>query len=203
MGAEQSGFIADLGYETYQKVLNEAVMELKEDEFADLYEEEKAKNGEEESFVLDCQMETDMELMFPSDYIESGSERMNLYRQLDNVKDEADLKAYESRLEDRFGKMPQQALNLMQLVRLRWLAISLGFERMVLKNGRMSGYFIEVDDSPYYQSKAFGRILAYFQTHALRCKLRDQAGKRSIVFENVKTIDEAYAILDAITHTEA
>ena len=203
LGAEQSGFIADLGYETYQKVLNEAVMELKEDEFADLYEEEKAKNGEEESFVLDCQMETDMELMFPSDYIESGSERMNLYRELDNVKDEADLKAYESRLEDRFGKMPQQALNLMQLVRLRWLAISLGFERMVLKNGRMSGYFIEVDDSPYYQSKAFGRILAYFQTHALRCKLRDQAGKRSIVFENVKTIDEAYAILDAITHTEA
>lgn len=201
LGAEQSGFIADLGYETYQKVLTEAVMELKEDEFAELYEEEKAENGEDGIYVYDCQMETDMELMFPSDYIESVSERMNLYRELDNVKDEAALKAYESRLQDRFGKLPQEALNLLQLVRLRWLAISLGFERMTLKNERMIGYFVMEDDSPYYQSKAFGKILSYFQSHAIRCKLREQTGKRSIVFSDVRSINEAYNILDTIEHS--
>lgn len=201
LGAEQSGFIADLGYETYQKVLTEAVMELKEDEFAELYEEEKAENGEDGIYVYDCQMETDMELMFPSDYIESVSERMNLYRELDNVKDEAALKAYESRLQDRFGKLPQEALNLLQLVRLRWLAISLGFERMTLKNERMIGYFVMENDSPYYQSKAFGKILSYFQSHAIRCKLREQTGKRSIVFSDVRSINEAYNILDTIEHS--
>lgn len=202
LGAEQSGFIADLGYETYQKVLTEAVMELKVDEFADLYEEERAETGEDGVYVYDCQMETDMELMFPSDYIESVSERMNLYRELDNVKDEGALEAYRLRLEDRFGKLPQQALNLLQLVRLRWLAITLGFERVTLKNERMIGYFVMDDESPYYQSKSFGKILNYFQSHAVRCKLRDQSGKRSIVFADVRSIDEAFGILDTIEHTE-
>lgn len=202
LGAEQSGFIADLGYETYQKVLNEAVMELKVDEFADLYEEERAEAGEEGAYVYDCQMETDMEMMFPSDYVESVSERMNLYRELDNVKDEPALEAYRLRLEDRFGKLPQQASNLLLLVRLRWLAIALGFERITLKNEKMIGYFVVEDDSPYYQSKAFGRVLAYFQSHVVRCKLRDQSGKRSMLFSDVRSIDEAYAILDAILHTE-
>lgn len=198
LGAEQSGFIADLGYETYQKVLNEAVMELKEEEFADLYEEEKADTGEESVYVYDCQMETDMELMFPSDYIESVSERMNLYRELDNVKDEEALQAYEKRLEDRFGKLPQEAINLMQLVRLRWTAISLGFERLTLKNERMMCYFIEAEDSPYFQSKSFEKIIMYVTSHAIRCNFREQAGKRSVVFMDVRSVSEACNILNSI-----
>jgi len=200
LGAEQSGFIADLGYETYQKILNEAVTELKEDEFSDLYHDEQQEKNEK--FVTDCQMETDMELMFPSDYISNVSERMSLYRELDSVKDEAALNDFEKRLEDRFGKFPQQTLNLFQLVRLRWLAIDLGFERLTLKNERMVCYFIQVDDSPYYQSAAFGRVIYYMQNHAIRCKLRDQSGKRSIVFTDVRSIQEAYTILDTITNSK-
>jgi len=200
LGAEQSGFIADLGYETYQKILNEAVTELKEDEFSDLYHDEQQEKNEK--FVTDCQMETDMELMFPSDYISNVSERMSLYRELDSVKDEAALNDFEKRLEDRFGKFPQQTLNLFQLVRLRWLAIDLGFERLTLKNERMVCYFIQVDDSPYYQSAAFGRVIYYMQNHAIRCKLRDQSGKRSIVFTDVRSIQEACTILDTITNSK-
>jgi len=200
LGAEQSGFIADLGYETYQKILNEAVTELKEDEFSDLYHDEQQEKNEK--FVTDCQMETDMELMFPSDYISNVSERMSLYRELDSVNDEAALNDFEKRLEDRFGKFPQQTLNLFQLVRLRWLAIDLGFERLTLKNERMVCYFIQVDDSPYYQSAAFGRVIYYMQNHAIRCKLRDQSGKRSIVFTDVRSIEEAFNILDTITNSK-
>lgn len=202
LGAEQSGFIADLGYEAYQKILNEAVSELKEDEFADLYEEETEAEAEERKYVSDCQMETDMELMFPSDYISNVSERMSLYRELDSVKDEAALQNFETRLEDRFGKFPQQTLDLFQLVRLRWLSIDLGFERLTLKNERMVCYFIPADESPYYQSSAFGKVLSYLQNHAVRCKLREQSGKRSIVFADVRSVGNAYEILDTIAQIE-
>lgn len=198
LGAEQSGFIADLGYEAYQKVLNEAVTELKTNEFADLYAEEENNKEREQQFVTDCQMETDMELTFPSDYIESVSERMSLYRELDNVKDEKELCDFAERLKDRFGEIPSQTEDLLTLVRLRWVAVKLGFERLTLKMNRMTGYFIQADDSPYYQSEAFGRVLNYLQEHAVRCKIRETGGRRSIQFMDVNNVTEAFNILSKI-----
>lgn len=198
LGAEQSGFIADLGYEAYQKVLNEAITELKTNEFSELYEEEGEVGAEGQTFVTDCQIETDMELTLPSDYVESVSERMSLYRELDNVKDEKELTAFEGRLKDRFGALPPQTESLLQLVRLRWLAEKLGFERLTLKQNHMTGYFIQADDSPYYQTEAFGRILTYLQNHAVRCKIRETGGKRSIQFLDVGSVEEAYIILKKI-----
>ena len=201
LGAEQSGFIADLGYETYQKVLNEAVAELKIDEFSDLYQEESNEKGEQLLYVSDCQVETDMELTLPSEYVESVSERMSLYRELDNVKSEEELCSFKSRLEDRFGPLPLQTRYLLQLVRLRWIALELGFERLTLKQNRMVGYFVQVENSPYFQTDAFGKILNYFQNHLERCKLREVSGKRSIVFEDVPNVMEAYEILKKVEET--
>ncbi len=199
LGAEQSGFIADLGYETYQKVLNEAVAELKIDEFSELYKEKETGALDPQlQYVTDCQVETDLELTFPSDYVENVSERMSLYRELDNVKNEGELQAFETKMQDRFGRIPEQTQNLFMLVRLRWLAISLGFEKLTLKQGRMTCYFIQTEDSPYFQSDAFGKILTYFQNHLERCKLRDVAGKRSILFIEVADVTEAYKILQGV-----
>ncbi len=203
LGAEQSGFIADLGYETYHKVLNEAVEELKEDEFSDIYHDEMAEKAEERNFVTDCQIETDMELMFPSGYIESVSERMNLYRELDSVKNEEELTGFEKRLEDRFGKFPAETEDLFILVRLRWVAIRIGFERLTLKNERMIGYFTSSENSPYYQSAAFGKVLYYIQHHAARTKLRETAGKRSVLFSDIKAVKTAYDILKTIDSEQA
>ena len=198
LGAEQSGFIADLGYETYQKILNEAVVELKVDEFSELYQEENADRNNELQFVADCQVETDLELTFPSDYVENISERMSLYRELDNVRDEKELQAFEMKLLDRFGTLPAQTVNLMLMVRLRWIALSLGFEKLTIKQNRMAGYFVQVENSPYFQSEAFGKILNYFQTHIERCKLRDVGGKRSILFSDVSDVRTAYVILKKV-----
>ncbi len=198
LGAEQSGFIADLGYETYQKILNEAVVELKVDEFSELYQEENPDRNNELQFVSDCQVETDLELTFPSDYVENISERMSLYRELDNVRDEKELQAFEMKLLDRFGTLPPQTANLMLLVRLRWIALSLGFEKLTIKQNRMAGYFVQSENSPYFQSEAFGKILNYFQSHVERCKLRDVAGKRSILFVDVNDVRTAYDILQKV-----
>ncbi len=198
LGAEQSGFIADLGYETYQKILNEAVVELKVDEFSELYQEENPDRNNELQFVSDCQVETDLELTFPSDYVENISERMSLYRELDNVRDEKELQAFEMKLLDRFGTLPAQTVNLMLMVRLRWIALSLGFEKLTIKQNRMAGYFVQSENSPYFQSDAFGKILNYFQSHVERCKLRDVAGKRSILFVDVNDVRTAYDILQKV-----
>lgn len=199
LGAEQSGFIADLGYETYHKILNEAVDELKNEEFADLYAEENAEIDENETYVSDCQMETDMELMFPSEYIGNVSERMNLYRDLDNVKDEAELQKFQIDLLDRFGPLPEQAQNLMQLVRLRWLAIDLGFEKLVLKNAHMTAFLITAQNSPYFNSKVFGNVIQYAVEHPARCNFKS-ADKKSILFNDVPSVTDAISILQTIVN---
>lgn len=194
LGAEQSGFIADLGYETYQKILNEAVQELKDEEFSELY----AENPDEkkaQKFVSDCVLETDLELMFPNDYIENIPERMSLYRELDTIENEEELQNFEKRLEDRFGKIPPQVQQLMIVVRLRWLAICYGIERLVLKNERMTAFLVSNLHSPYYQSDAFGAVLQYATQNPQKSKLREQNEKRSVVFSNVKTIENAYDVL--------
>lgn len=195
LGAEQSGFIADLGYEAYQKVLNAAIEELKEQEFSNLFEEDNKAVESDKKYVSDCIVETDMELTFPPDYVESVSERMSLYRELDNVKTEQELSSFEERLIDRFGKVPTQTENLLNLVRIRWRAEQLGFEKLILKQNRMVGYFVQDESSQYFQSPAFGAILDYMQNHAVRCQLREKGGKRSILFLDVDAVDVAYEIL--------
>lgn len=208
LGAEQSGFIADLGYETYQKILTEAVTELKNDEFADLYAQDNAevKADEEviggEDFVAECNIESDLELLFPADYIPSSSERMLLYRELDGLEQDEEVLAYKVRLEDRFGKVPPEGLELMRIVSLRRLGKRLGAEKIFLKGGRMTFFFVSNPDSPYFQSQAFGRVLNYMAAHPRQCNLRDQAGKRSMVIKDVPTVESAVAILQEVMTRE-
>lgn len=199
LGAEQSGFIADLGYETYQKILNEAVQELKQDEFADLYHQEHKDEEETSKYVAECQLESDLELLFPQDYIENVSERMSLYRELDNITTEDELRRFEVRLIDRFGKIPSQSVDLITTVRIRFMAVELGIEKLTLKNERMIAYFISNNDSPYYKSDVFGKILQYMQQHPRNSKLRENQGKRSMIMEPVTTISKAFQILKQIT----
>ena len=198
LGAEQSGFIADLGYETYQKILAEAVKELKNEEFADLYADE-IKAGEEkisgEEFVDECSVESDLELLFPNEYIPSSSERMLLYRELDKLELDKDVDAFKSRLIDRFGKIPSEGEELIRIVPLRRLAKRLGVEKVFLKAGRMTLYFVSNLESPYYQSKSFGKIIEYMSKYPRICNLREQDGKRSMVVRHVATVEEAVAIL--------
>jgi len=195
LGAEQSGFIADLGYETYQKILNEAVHELKYEEFADLYADEVKEHDKDHKFVTDCQIESDLELMFPTNYIENVSERMTLYRELDNLNTEEELNAFEQRLEDRFGKMPEESLQLLIALRLRWLAMQLGFEKVVLKNERLIGYMVSNLKSAYYQTDTFGAVLTYMASHPRNCQLKEQNSRRSVSIKNIKTIEEGYSVL--------
>ena len=202
LGAEQSGFIADLGYETYQKILAEAVKELKEDEFSELYAEELQTAGEEkisgEDFVSECQVESDLELLFPNEYIPSSSERMLLYRELDGLELDKDLLDFKSRLEDRFGKVPPEGQELMRIVPLRRLAKRLGAEKVFLKAGRMTLFFVSNPDSPYYQSAAFGKVIGYMGMNPRYCNLREQNGKRSMVVKNVENVETAVGILQEI-----
>ena len=201
LGAEQSGFIADLGYETYQKILSEAVKELKNDEFADLYAEE-IKAGEEkisgEEFVDECTVESDLELLFPNEYIPSSSERMLLYRELDKLELDKDVEAFKSRLIDRFGKIPPEGEELIRIVALRRLAKRLGIEKVVLKAGRMVLFFVSNLESPYYQSQAFGKIITYMSKYPRNCNLREQNGKRSMVVKDIHDVQSAVTILQEI-----
>ena len=197
LGAEQSGFIADLGYETYQKILNEAVSELKDEEFSELYADEM--NSEQKgTFITDCQIDTDLELLFSQDYIENISERITLYRELDNISNENELLDFQDKLTDRFGEIPDEGMNLMTVVRLRWLAIRLGFERLVLKNGQMTAFFVSNFESAYYRSEIFGKVISYISYHPRKCRLREQNGKRSVIFNDIADITKAWEVLKEI-----
>ncbi len=195
LGAEQSGFIADLGYETYQRILNEAVHELKDEEFAELYAEEIERENSSHHYVTDCQIDTDLELLFPSDYIENVSERMSLYRELDTITNEADLQAFEKRMEDRFGQIPEESKDLFQVVRIRRLAMKYGIEKLVLKNEKIIAFLVSNMNSPYYQSDKFGKILNFMALHPRQCQLREQNNRRSVVISFVKTINQALHVL--------
>lgn len=201
LGAEQSGFIADLGYETYQKILSEAVTELKNEEFADLYAEE-IKAGEEkisgEEFVDECTVESDLELLFPNEYIPSSSERMLLYRELDKLELDRDVEAFKARLVDRFGKIPPEGEELIRIVPLRRLGKRLGIEKIILKAGRMTLYFVSNLESPYYQSMSFGKIIDYMAKYPRNCNLREQNGKRSMVIKEIGDVVSAVRILQEI-----
>ena len=199
LGAEQSGFIADLGYETYQKILNQAVAELKNDEFSDLYADETAAQEMAASdFVDDCALESDIEMYFPPAYIPNDSERMLLYRELDNLTEDAEVEQYRLRLRDRFGTIPAVGEELMRVVPLRRMGKSLGCEKIMLKQHRMTLFFVSNPNSPYYRSSAFDSILSYIASHPRRCNLREHNGKRSIVISNVRTVGEGVDVLREI-----
>jgi len=192
LGAEQSGFIADLGYETYQKILEEAVSELKTDEFANLYASEESA---ERPLVRDTFIESDLELYFPQTYIPNDSERISIYRELDEIEDEDNLAAFISRLRDRFGAVPPQGEELIRVVQLRRLGKKLGFEKIILKQGMLRLHLISNNDSPYYQGKTFGKVIEFIQRHPKICTLKEQASRRSITIRDVPDVQTACGYL--------
>ena len=212
LGAEQSGFIADLGYETYQKILREAVLELKTQEFAETFEQEAADrralsagngDGEEPAYVDDCVIDTDLTLMFPADYVPQESERITLYRELDNMTTEREVEEFECRLRDRFGEPPEMGRELIRIVPLRRLACRLGIEKVALIRGAMYLYFTGEENVAYYQSAAFGRILAFVQQNYSRCQIRQKNNRRSILVNDVTTVSQALDTLRQIAAMDA
>jgi transcription-repair coupling factor (superfamily II helicase) len=195
LGAEQSGFIADLGYETYQKILHEAVNELRNEEFSGF-----ATNTADEhaSFVLETFVESDLELLLPPTYIPNDSERIALYRELDNMESDADVLAFSERLLDRFGKIPPEGLELIRIVRLRRVAKLLGIEKVILKNNALTAVLVSNPDSPFYQSPVFDKLLAFVQQHPKRCALRELAAKRSLTIRDVPSVETAVFLLQQI-----
>jgi len=196
LGGEQSGFISDIGYETYQKILNEALQELKETEYREFYAHEH-KDGEtfdpDFKFVTDCVVETDFELLFHDRYIASSTERIKLYRELDNIANEEQLTEFAAMLTDRFGPMPVESSSLLDIVRLRWMAIDMGFERILLKGNKMLIYFVSNAESPYYESPIFGLILAYVQNNGRSCRMEERKERLTLQFDNIVTVADAIA----------
>lgn len=200
LGAEQSGFMEDLGYETYQKILNQAVTELKNDEFADIYAEEIADGRQlsGDDFVEDCAVESDLEMYFPDTYVPGSSERMLLYRELDNITDDRELDAYRQRLIDRFGPVPHEGEELLQVVPLRRLGKRLGCEKLILKQDSMRMQFVSNTASAYYKSQAFDKVLRYIGNNPRRCNLKEISGKHIMIVSGVKTVGDAVAVLREI-----
>ncbi|PKP17442.1 MAG: transcription-repair coupling factor, partial [Bacteroidetes bacterium HGW-Bacteroidetes-23] len=198
LGGEQSGFINEIGFDTYQKIMNEAIEELKENEFKELYHEEN--DIETKEFVKDLQIDTDFELLFPDDYINSVNERLNLYNELGNIKDEDGLLTYEQKLIDRFGPLPQEAQALLNSIRIKWIATRLGIEKLIMKQGKMIGYFVGDQQSDYYQSSRFRKVLQFVQLHGNLCKMKEKETKSGLrlllTFENVKSIRKALEFME-------
>ncbi|NQW35582.1 MAG: transcription-repair coupling factor [Flavobacteriales bacterium] len=199
LGGEQSGFINDIGFETYQKILNEAIEELKENEFKTLYKSDDAKP---KTFVKEVQIDTDFEILFPDDYINIITERLNLYRDLNVLKSEDELAAFEVNLIDRFGESPIQVIDLLDSVRLKWLAKDLGLERVVLKKNRLVGYFVSDQKSDYYQSPLFTQVLQYVQNHSKECVVKEKETRQGlrllITFIRIDSVQKALKILQNI-----
>ncbi|NBU80022.1 MAG: transcription-repair coupling factor [Flavobacteriaceae bacterium] len=198
LGGEQSGFINEIGFETYQKIMNEAIEELKENEFKDLYD--KGDEDENKEYVKDLQIDTDFELLFPDDYINNISERLNLYNELGTIKDEDGLLAYETKLIDRFGPLPKEAKALLNSIRIKWIATQMGIEKIIMKQGKLIGYFVGDQQSNYYNSKQFRHILQFVQQHGNICKMKEKETKNGlrllITFENVKSINKALDFME-------
>ena len=198
LGGEQSGFINEIGFETYQKIMNEAIEELKENEFKELYHEEN--DAETKEYVKDLQIDTDFELLFPDEYINNISERLNLYNELSAIKDEEQLLAYEQKLIDRFGPLPKEALALLNSIRIKWKATQVGIEKLVMKQGKMIGYFVGDQQSDYYQTHRFRKVLQFVQLNGNICKMKEKETKNGLrlllTFENVKSINKALDLIN-------
>jgi len=202
LGAEQSGFIADIGFETYQKILNEALQELKENEFRDLFSSGGSEDNKPETQKLwemhDCQIDTDLEVLFPQDYIANTAERIKLYRELDEMKDEEKLQFFENNLIDRFGELPVETIELINVVRLRWIAIKLGIEKIIIRNNKLICFFISSQDSSYYNSDIFAGVLNYIKDNPKSCRMSEIKNKLSLSFNNITGIKESKHLLEAI-----
>ena len=198
LGGEQSGFINDIGFDTYQKILNEAIEELKESEFADLYKDD----GKPKKFVKDITIDTDFELLFPDDYVNNITERLNLYTKLNAIKTEEDLAKFETEIIDRFGELPTQVLDLLDSVRLKWIATKMGIEKLIMKQGKLIGYFIQDQQSAFYQSADFSKVLQFVQMNASTCKMKEKQTRKGLrlllTFENIKSTKQALAALSHI-----
>ncbi|PJB15238.1 MAG: transcription-repair coupling factor [Flavobacteriales bacterium CG_4_9_14_3_um_filter_32_8] len=198
LGAEQSGFISEIGFDMYQKILQEAIDELKETEFKDLYAEELKGRD----FVRDCQIETDLEILIPDDYITNIGERLTIYRDIDSLDNEENLVSYAKQLQDRFGEIPPPTQDLLNAIRLRWIAKEIGLEKLVLKQKKLIGYFIANQESPYYQSAKFTQVLKYIQENPRVCRMKERNDKLSLIFENVTKITQAIDLLSPITEKQ-
>lgn len=198
LGAEQSGFINDLGFDTYHKILDDAIQELKETDFKDLFAVELAEKAK--LIVQDCIIETDLEILIPDTYVNSTSERLQLYSRLDNIKNEEQLQKFSEEIKDRFGPIPSSVHELINSVRLRWYGERLGFEKLSLKGDKLRAYFITNNDQ-YFNSDVFGQILNFVKTHSRQCKMRDTAGKAMLVIENITSVDAAMELLHHMTHS--
>jgi transcription-repair coupling factor (superfamily II helicase) len=200
LGGEQSGFINEIGFETYQKIMNEAIDELKENEFKDLYEADN--DIETKEFVKEFTIDTDFELLFPDEYINNVSERLILYNELSNVKTETEIQQFEQKLIDRFGALPKEAVALLNSVRIKWKATHIGIEKLILKQGKMIGYFIGDQQSDYYQTSHFHKVLKFVQQNGNLCKMKEKETKNGLrlllTFENVKSINNALELIEKI-----
>jgi transcription-repair coupling factor (superfamily II helicase) len=194
LGGEQSGFISEIGFDMYHKILDEAITELKENDFRELY----YKEDEEIEFVKECTIETDLELMIPDEYIINITERLSLYKELDNLETDEELTAFKTRLVDRFGEIPEPTVELINTIKLRRIAKHIGFEKMILKQQKLIAYFIANQDSPYFQSTEFTKLLQYLQFNPRLVRMKENKGKLSIVFDNVGSISKALNILEPI-----
>jgi transcription-repair coupling factor (superfamily II helicase) len=192
LGAEQSGFINDLGFDTYHKILDDAIQELKETDFKDLFASELAEKAK--LIVQDCIIETDLEILIPDTYINNTSERLQLYSRLDNIKDEGQLEKFSTEIKDRFGPIPPSVQELINSVRLRWYGERLGFEKLTLKGERLRAYFVTNNDL-YFNSDTFGQILNFVKAHSRQCKVRESAGKAMLLVENITSVDAAIELL--------
>jgi len=201
LGGEQSGFINEIGFETYQKILSEAIDELKENEFKELYEE--VEGDKEKVYVKEMQLDTDFELLFPDDYINNITERLNLYTQLNSVEDEVGLQKFEAQLVDRFGELPEPAVDLMNSVRIKWIATHIGLEKVIMKKGKFIGYFIADQQSSFYQSPTFTKVLQYAQTHPQLVKLKEKQTRNGLrlllVFDKITSVEKALKVLVPFT----
>ncbi|WP_432279862.1 transcription-repair coupling factor [Pricia mediterranea] len=198
LGGEQSGFINEIGFETYQKILSEAIDELKENEFKELYDE--VEGHKEKVFVKETQIDSDFELLFPDDYINNITERLMLYTELNQVKNEEGLEQFETQLVDRFGELPPQAEDLLNSVRIKWIANSIGLEKILMKKGKMIGYFIADQQSPFYQTDTFTKVLQFVQSHPQHCKIKEKETRKGLrlmlVFEGVTGVERALEVLE-------
>nr|WP_314560850.1 transcription-repair coupling factor [uncultured Capnocytophaga sp.] len=198
LGGEQSGFINEIGFETYQKILQEAIVELKENEFSELYHTAE----EDKTYLSDTQIDTDFELLFPDTYVNRVAERLNLYNELSNLTTEEALQQYQSNLIDRFGKLPSQAIDLLNSVRVKWIATRLGIEKLVMKNGKMTGYFISDQNSPFYQSARFQKVLLFVQRYPDKCRMQEKEtrnGLRLLLnFEGINSVYQALKVMQMI-----
>lgn len=197
LGGEQSGFMAEIGFETYQKILNESIRELKRTDFKELFQDEISQ---QDDFVQDCMIETDLEILIPDSYVGNIAERLSLYQRLDDCESESELHLLEEEMKDRFGPMPAQIRDLFITVRCRKLAVDLGFEKMNLKSNTLRCYFINKHDSPYFESQTFLRILSFIQTGTNKARLKQKGKLFMLIAEPVIQMEHVYDFLEKMHH---